>query len=278
VKNCNVLGGFMEKFYQYIESSLPNNSSDKILYKFKMKTLEEMTNRANELTSRGLKDENVLSDLIISEHKNIAQDFATYKEEKTLKTKRKRFAIANIIGSVTYIFVLIILFLGISFSTQQWGTTWVIVVDGILLWVSYLLLLGVNRVIDMKKMFHFIARILLAMSVVVLSVAIFIFMMAVLHIPNSWVVVFGGLFAMFLADGLFASLTKQRLAIISWLAYIPAMSAMLYVILGALKILKWSVGWVIIPLSLIVDLIIIIAVIKVNTSYKEEVVDSWQEN
>lgn len=268
----------MEKFYQYIESSLPNNSSDKILYKFKMKTLEEMTNRANELTSRGLKDENVLSDLIISEHKNIAQDFATYKEEKTLKTKRKRFAIANIIGSVTYIFVLIILFLGISFSTQQWGTTWVIVVDGILLWVSYLLLLGVNRVIDMKKMFHFIARILLAMSVVVLSVAIFIFMMAVLHIPNSWVVVFGGLFAMFLADGLFASLTKQRLAIISWLAYIPAMSAMLYVILGALKILKWSVGWVIIPLSLIVDLIIIIAVIKVNTSYKEEVVDSWQEN
>lgn len=268
----------MERFYQYIESSLPDKKGDKILYKFKMKTLDEMTQRANQLTARGLTDKDVISDLIVSEYKDIVEDYQKYEHEKKLKERRRKFAIGNVVGSVIYLFMLVICFLGISFSTKEWGTTWVMVVDGILLWVAYILTLGVNRIVDMKRVFHIFARILLAMDVVVISVAIFIFMMGVFHIPDSWVIVFGGLFAMFFADASFASITKQRLAIFSWLAYIPAMSTMLFVIIGALGFLPWKVAWVIIPLSLLVDLIVIIVKIKANTSYKEEVVDAWKEN
>lgn len=267
----------MENFYQYIERSLPNKPNDPVLYKYKKRVLDEMSNRANELSSRGLTDKRVIDDLIISEYEGIADDYKEYAQGKALKKKRKALLIGNILGSIVYIFMLIIVFLGIGFSTHYWHPAWVIIVDGVLLWVAYLLSLGINRVLDMKRIFHFIARILLAIAIVVLFVAIFIFLMAVMHVPHAWVLVFVGLFAMFLGDGLFASLTKQKLAIISWLMYIPAMSAMLFVILGGLSIVSWATGWIMIPLSLLLDAIIMYIAYKKNTSYKEEVVDTWQE-
>lgn len=268
----------MERFYEYIEKSLPDKNNDRILYKFKKETLDSMTARANELTARGLKDNDVISDLIISEYKDIVNVYKAYAVEKRKKERKRRFAIANVIGCVIYVLMLLIVFLGLSFSTGAWGTTWVIMVDGILLLISYLLTLGISRILEMKRVFHILARILLAINIVVISVAVFIFMMAVLHIPHSWVIVFGGLLAMFVADATFASATKQKLAIINWLAYIPAMSAMIFVIIGALSIVKWSVAWVIIPLSLVLDLIIMLISISRNNRYDEEVIDTWKEN
>lgn len=268
----------MERFYQYIDSALPDRGGNKFLYKFKRETLDSMTQRANELTARGLRDEDVISDLIISEYSGIVDDYQKYEYEKRQKEFRKKFTIGNIIGSVVYLLTLVVCFLGIGMSTHIWHPTWVIVVDGVLIWTAYLLTLGVARVIEMKRIFHIIARVLLGMDIVVMSVALFIFMMAVLRIPNTWVVVIGGILAMFLADATFASVTKQRLAILNWLVYIPAMSTMLYIILAGLSIVSWLGGWVLIPLSLVLDLIIIIAAVKINTSYKEEVVDTWNEN
>lgn len=116
------------------------------------------------------------------------------------------------------------------------------------------------------------------MEVVIIAVIVFIFLLGIFHTPHAWVTIFVGLFLMFFADGLFATLTKQKLAIFYWLAYIPAMAAMLYIILGGLNLLAWAAGWVIVPLSLLIDLIIIIMVIHKNTSYDEEVVDAWKEN
>lgn len=268
----------MEKFYQYIDSSLPDDSGNKLLYKFKRKTLDEMTERANQLTARGLKDKNVISDLVISEYSNIKADYHAFATKEIEADRRKRFTIANIVGSIAYIFILIICYLGISMVTHKWSMTWVMVVDGILIWVSYLLTLGINRVLELKRIFHIFARIMLAMEIVIISVIIFIFLLGIFHTPHAWVTIFVGLFLMFLADGLFASLTKQKMAIFYWLAYIPAMAAMLYIILGGLNLLSWTVGWIIVPLSVLIDLIVIIVVIHKNTSYDQEVVDAWKEN
>lgn len=268
----------MEKFYQYIENALPNKGNSKTLYKFKKETLDSMFARANELTSRGLTDDNVLTDIIISEYGDIVEDYKKYEAEKKKKAFRRRFLIGNIIGSFAYILTLLIVFLGVSFATHDWGHTWVIMVDGILIWVAYLLSIIIHRVLELKRIFHFIARILLAIDVMVLSVAVFIFCMAILHLELAWLIVFDGLLLMFLCDAIFVSVTKQRLAIINWLAYIPAMSALFYVILGATGAFSWNVGWVMIPLSFVLDLIITFVAIARNNRIKEEVVDEWKES
>ncbi len=271
-------GVSMEKFYQYIDSALPDSGRNKLIYKFKRKTVNEMTERANQLTARGLKDDSVISDLIINENSNLAAKYREYAYKETKAEKRKKSLIGNIAGSIAYLLILIICFIGISMMTQQWDKTWVMVVDGILLWVVYILTISINRILETKQIFHIFARVLLAMEIVIISVIIFIFMLGILNTPHSWVTIFVGLFLMFLSDGLFASLTKQKLAIFSWLGYIPAMAAMLYIILGGLGILAWSIGWLIIPLSLFIDLLVVIITINKNTSYKEEVDDGWKES
>ncbi|MBR2133195.1 MAG: hypothetical protein IJ851_00615 [Eubacterium sp.] len=268
----------MDRFYDYIESSLPKSSDDDYLYKFKKSTLEKMTARANELTARGLKDENVLYDLVIDENKDIIKEYQQYYVEKNEAKKRRRFALINVFGSLIYMLMLVVVYLGISFSTREWGMTWVIMVDGVLIWLSYILALLINKTAELKKVFHILARLLLAADVMVISVALFIFMIGVLHMPSSWVIIIAGIMLMFVADGIYASVSKQKLAIINWLLYIPAIGTMLFIIVCALHFVSWSTGWLIIPLSLLLDVLIMVVAIVKNNNAEREVIDSWQEN
>ena len=271
------MGYIMDSFIDYINSSLPNDDN-KTLYKFKRGILDEMTERANEVISRGINDRKVVSDLVISEYPNLSEDYKIFKEKDNSAAKSKRNLILNVVGSLVYIISLIVIFLAVSFITQKWAMTWVIVVDGILLWVSYLLSLGVNKVVKLRRIFHPIARILLALDVMTFSVAIFIFALAILHIHLSWVIVICGIVAMFIADALFSVITKQKLAIFSCLAYIPVVATMVFIITGALGILHWSIGWIMITLSLFIDFAIIAVAIRRNFSYKSEEVDVWKES
>ena len=52
----------------------------------------------------------------------------------------------------------------------------------------------------------------------------------------------------------------------------------LFIFIGALSILPWGAAWIIIPLSLIVDVGIILSAIAKNKLEKMEVTDAWNEN
>ena len=267
----------MEQYINYLNEALPEHG-DSVLYKFKRKTLEDMTARAGEIASRGISNRKVIDDLVISEHSDLAAEFKEFSGKELSKYKTRRNIILNLVGSAIYLLLVVVAFLGVSFVTQRWDMTWAIVVDGVLLWVVYLLSLGVNKFASMKKIFHIFARMFLAGGVIVFFVAIFIGVVALTDIPRSWVLIFFGLIAMLVCDGAFAVLAKHKLAIITWLMYLPAISAFLYIIIGALGILKWSEGWIIIPLSLVIDLIIIFISIAKNSKEKMEVADVWSEN
>ncbi len=268
----------MEDFISYIENSLPKKDGDKILYKFKKKMLDEMTQRANEITARGLKDQSVVNDLIISEYPNLDLEYNEFYKKETSSNKTKRQIVLNTVGSIIFIFVLLIVFLSVSFLTQAWAQTWVIMVDGILLWVAYLLSLVVKKFTSMRKIFHIIARLFLAGTVMVTTVAVFLFSLIILQIPHSWLFIIGGIASMFVADSLYITVTKQKLAILSYLAYIPATTAMIYIILGVLSIIPWSPGWLMIPLSLIIDAVIIAVRVAKNAKIAQEVSKQWNED
>lgn len=268
----------MQQYINYINSALPDKPGDKLLFKFKRKVLDEMNSRAIEVSSRGIQNQKVVDDLVMSEHPDLKEEYATYymKESSTIKTKRK--VIANIIGSAVYILALVVLFLGVSFATHAWSMTWAIIVDGILLWTAYILFLGVNKFTSMKRIFHIFARICLAGAVIIIMVAIYLFTVAMFDLDKSWVLVIAGLALMFVSDGIYASAAKHRLAVITWIIYIPIISVFLFVIIGALGILAWKVAWIIIPLSLVVDLAVILIAIAKNKIDDLEVEDIWKEN
>ena len=268
----------MERFIDYINFSLPDVPGDEIMFKFKRKTLDEMDQRFAEVSKRGIDDQKVIEDLIISEHANLEKDYSEYREKQLKKRRAKRLLKGNVIGSVIFLLSLVGVYLLVSFATHAWNMTWAIVVDGVLLWVVYLLSIGVKVFASMRKIFHIFARIFLAGAVIVAMVAIYLLVVALSDLPHSWLIVIIGLIAMFVSDGVFAVAAKHRLAIISWLLYIPVIATFLFVIIGALSILPWGAAWIIIPLSLILDVVIIVSAIGKNKLEKMEVEDAWNEN
>ena len=175
----------MEKFFDYIDSSLPDNPQDKNMYKYKRALLDEMESRAFELEKRGLTDENVVADLVIGEHPDLKEDYNRYLLDLNAKDKCRRFIISNIVGSIGYILAIVVLYLLFSKSTHLWSMTWAFLVDGILLWLVYLLSIGVRSFSKKKRAFHIIARICLFAAVMLLSVALLLLFIAVIKPPHS---------------------------------------------------------------------------------------------
>lgn len=148
----------MEKFFDYIDSSLPDNPQDKNMYKYKRALLDEMESRAFELEKRGLTDENVVADLVIGEHPDLKEDYNRYLLDLNAKDKCRRFIISNIVGSIGYILAIVVLYLLFSKSTHLWSMTWAFLVDGILLWLVYLLSIGVRSFQKEKGVSHHCAN------------------------------------------------------------------------------------------------------------------------
>lgn len=268
----------MERFIDYINSSLPDMPGDDVLFSFKRKTLDEMNQRAAEVSTRGVDNRKVIEDLIVSEHPDLMNEYAAYRTMQLKIRRSKKFAKRNIIGSVIYLLSLIAVYLLVSFATHAWAVTWAIIVDGVLFWVVYLLSVGVKAFTSMRRIFHVFARICLAGAVIVAMVAIYLFVVAIADLPHGWLIVIVGLIMMFVADGAFAVIAKHRLAIISWLIYIPVIATFVFILIGALSIVPWGAAWIIIPLSLIIDVVIVVAAIGKNKLERMEVADAWNEN
>lgn len=268
----------MEQFIKYIDSELPPQKNNELLYKFKRSVLDEMNLRYSEVMKRGITNTKVITDLVISEYPDLKSDFEKFSLQQGAKAKSKRKLILNFAGSLIYILCLIIAFLGISFVTRKWSYTWLIIVDGILLWVSYILHISMKKVLTFKKIFHIFARLIFAGELMILSVAIFLFVLKFTGNPLSWLIVIAGVAAMFIGDSALAVAAKRRLAIMNILISIPVVATMLYIILSAAAITAWHTGWLLIIFSLILDFVIISATIYKNKKQKQEVIDTWQES
>ena len=273
----------MEQFIKFIDNQLPDQSGNEILFKFKRKLLEEMNQRYLEVSRRGISNQRVISDLVISEHTDLRKEYNEFYVVETAAQRTRKNIIMNVVGSVLYILCIIIMFLGISFmygamGVSVWGKTWLIVVDGILIWVAYLLTIGVKKLTSLGRIFHLFARVCLGMEVMVVSVAVFLFTLVMIGYLKSWIILIAGIASIFIADAVYAFVTKRKLRFINYLFYIPAVAAMLYIILSAVGILMWNTGWMIIIFSLVLDFLVMFASFARNRQYKQEVVDTWKEN
>lgn len=267
----------MDKFIDYIESSMSGVPDGPFLYKFKRKTLDDMNARAAEVEARGLHDKNVLGDLIISEHPNLIADYKEFAIASKRKNVSKRRWLTNSIGSVLYLIILLCSYLGMSFSSHNWEKTWVFMVGGVLLWVVYLLSLFIIRISRMRQIFHIFARVMLAGSVMLLATVAFICSLEFFRFHGYWSIFVGGVAVALVADAIYATVTDKKLVMFNYLLYIPIIGAMIYIILGAVGAVDWSRGWLVIIFALVVDVAIAVSSVVKNSVEKWEVVNAWKE-
>ncbi len=257
----------MKDFIEYIETSCAGLPDNHITYLFKKKIFDEMTDRANEMTHAGLRDEKVLADLMADEYPDLPAQYEVWSTEYKKKKLAKTLRFVMGIGGVIFFIAIFIAYFEVSKATGAWDKTWLIIVGGIFAMIIFYTSFIIKRICRMRRLFHPIARFLLAMCVMLFSVFAFLFVLVMFELPATWPLIMAGIILMLLADIAFAFATKQKFRTVSTFVYMPVISTMLYIIFAASGVIGWATGWPVILLGLLADLIGIICIAVGNAKY-----------
>ncbi len=266
----------MKNFIEYIETSCADLKDNHMAYLYKKKILDEMTDRANEITHAGLKDEKVLADLIADEYPDLKGNFAKFEKEEKKRRLSKLLKVILPIGGLIFFISIFIAYFSISNATRAWDKTWLIIVGGIFAMIIFYTSFGINKLCHMRRIFHPIARVLIAGCVMLFTVFVFLFWLMMIPELVFWPILPGGIILALICDLIFAFTTKQKFRTISLFVYMPIIAIMLYIILAAYGIISWFAGGPIILLGLVADLIFILSIVVGNMKYfmyKQEVED-----
>lgn len=261
----------MNRFIEHIENSCKNLADNQSTFSYKKMVLDKMTKRADEIAGTGLKDEKVLADLMAEEFCDLEAD---YEKHEKLKRRKKLLKVGLPVGSLVFLILLLIAFFAVSSATGAWSKAWLIIVGGVFAVVIMWMSIAIAKLCTMRRVFHPIARVLIAGCA--LMFAVFMFLCFLMLMPELlvWPILPAGVIIALLADLAFAFVTKQKLRTISLFVYMPTISTMLYIILSAYRFVTWSAGWPIIFIGLAIDAAYIIYIIMSNMkyfTYKQEV-------
>ncbi len=257
----------MKNFIEYIEDSCKNIKDTQLSYKYKKNLLDEMTERANQVTAAGLRDEKVLADLMADEFPDIEENYYTYEKAEKKKARAKLLRAVFAICGVIFFIATFVTYFAVSKATGAWSTTWLIILAGIFSMVIFYTSFLIKRLYHWHRFLHPLARVLLAGCIMLFTVFVFLFVLMIVRPESSWPIVILGILIGFIADLIFAFASKQKFRTVSLFVYMPAMFTMLYIVLAGFHIITWGAGWPLIFLGLIVDLIIALTIALSNAKY-----------
>ena len=259
---------FMQKIIDYIEKSCSGLKDNQVTYYYKRKLLDGMSQRATEMIKAGLKDENVILDLIADEYGDIEKGYAQFLEERKKEQRKKLMKIAFPVGGLIFLIMTFIVYFAVSSHTSAWDKSWLIIVGNIFAMIIFYLSFAINKLCHMRRVFHPIARAVIIGCVMITMVFAFLFQLMML--PENfivWPILPAGVAIALVADLVFAYTTKQKFRTISFFVYMPVIATMLYIIFAAYGIVSWVAGWPIILLGLVVDLLYIVKIVMSNMKY-----------
>lgn len=248
----------MKKTLAYFDDAFKKLPDSKTAYRFKKEFIDEITDRANELTHRGIKDENVISDIIIGEHPDIIADFNSRIAAEKKKKRQKNSALLITVGVILYSLLVVVAFLLCLFVFRV-ENSWLVIQGGFTVLLIALGVFAIERLSRKQSVFHPVSRLILGICVMLSAFFVFMLLRFAAGAPHEWLAFLGGVIAMMAADVIYAVITGQRTAIIFALLYIPAVFALMYVILCTAGALSWHPGWLLILLGVVVDAAVIFA-------------------
>lgn len=257
----------MKDFIDYIEASCAKLPDNHITYLFKKKILDEMTDRANEMTHAGLRDEKVLADLMADEYPDLPGKYAVWSKEYKKKKLAKTLRLVMGLGGVIFFIAIFVAYFEVSKATGAWHQTWLIIVGGIFSMIIFYTSFIIKRICRMRRIFHPIARFLLAACVMLFSVFMFLFWLMMVPELVVWPILMGGIILMLVADTVFAYATKQKFRTVTAMLFMPIITTMLYIILAAYNVISWTGGWPLALLGFVTDLLYIIYIAVSNAKY-----------
>lgn len=258
----------MNTFIEYIEKSCKSLGDSRMTYLYKRSLLDKMEEREREIIRAGMKDSKVIADLVADEFGDLAKGFDAFVKQQKKKKRAQIMKYALPVGGLISLIIIFVCYFAVSKSTGAWDKSWLIIVGGIFALIIFYFSIAIKKLSTMRRIFHPVARALIAGCVMLASV--FTFLSALMAAEDriiTWPVVLAGIVVMLLADLAFAYITKQKFRTISFFVYMPVITTMLYVILASYNIITWIGGWPVILAGLGVDVIYILAVLAWNMKY-----------
>ena len=265
--NYNIGGVLMKSFIDYIETSCAKLPDNHVTYLYKKQILDEMTDRANEVTHSGLKDEKVIADLMADEYPNLEGNYKAWAKAYRKKKLAKTMRLVMGVGGVLFFILMFITYFEVSKATGDWKRSWLIIVGGIFAMIIFYTSFGIKRICKMRRIFHPIARLLIAGCVILFTVFMFLFWLMMVPELIVWPILMVGIILAFITDIIFAFATKQKFRTVTAMVYMPLIFTMLYIILSAYNVIGWFTGWPVILLGLVVDLVAILLIALGNAKY-----------
>lgn len=264
-------------YCEHIESIMKAYPNNTVNFIYKRRVLQDMTQRTKEVYNRGLKDEKVCHDLMLSEfsEKKILDGYHQYLED----LKEKKLIKYSPMAAAGIIILSILIFVVIGLLTDIWHPTWLIVEGTASCAVVSLMWIAVY-ILHRHRILYALSRALVAGSTMVLTQFAFLVLRIPFGIEKSYLIFLASLACMFIGDLILATLTKQRLVFINYLITIPIVFIFIYVIFGLLRFYTWEQGEIIIGIAFIIDILVALGMYLNNRRYahKPEVEDVWKEN
>ena len=250
----------MKNYTDFIDVTLSDFANDPdsahALEEFKKKRKSEMRNREMVLRKRGLSDDKVISDLIISENIDARHDFIK-EQRKSIEDKAEKTLFAlKILLSVVYYMAIGIFYILDSFYNDDWAHSWIIIAGGIVLYILILFL--------MPEKFHYKGRrkvpfnYAVTISVAVVATFVFLVMEIVYNMHYSGIIFSITGFFIFFFDSFIPILTGQKYGLWHSITSIPLAGACLYITLSLLKIIPWQTGWLLIIAGIAVSIVVFV--------------------
>lgn len=264
-----------ERMKRFLEEKFRQVTPTKGAMEFRKQTLKRMENYAQDLRVKGMEDEDLIFDMCVQElgdFDQVLKDFEANPLQEEMGNHRKVNYI--ILGVAAGIFAMVVAYLLLGVLAHLWHPGWLLLVGSALLGVAagFILLAvkcGKEAVKTKSNVKWILMRLCVVVVIVMFAVIIFLCWQILAPAPRfAWYTFLVMVNVMFLADTVIAFITKSKIAFWESLATLIVTVVMVYVMVGVAVPHFWHPGWMMFPIAVFIDLVLIFGKIWAKNSQK----------
>ena len=257
------------RFKKYLEEKFRTIKPTREAMEYREEVLSTLLDRTQDMKDHGVTDEDYIYNKCIEDLGDFDETLKMF-EQNRINLKKVALKTSQILLiALSAIFIVTVAFLTISLVTKEWSKTWLLEVGGIMLVIVGLILSNVPIIIKRKK--YLILRAEVSAILIIMFVIIYLALVVLLpqYVSRTWLIFFGMIVMVLFADcSLAYSFGHRNSAFVDLLLLIALLTTFLYVSLGLLGVITWSIYWILPVAGVAIDFLLI--VIKYCIWYKKK--------
>ena len=257
----------IDRFKRFLEREFKAIRPTQAAMEYREELLTQLLEKEQDLRIKGMTDDELIYEMCIDSLGDIRKNLEEFENRNVKVKNAKRTALIAVVITVLSVLVVISSYLIVSFAVPNaWSKSWLIIVGGLFAGV-----IGVAiflSVLFAKKKKYLPIRALVALSLVLLSVFVFLVLQILFGFNKSWLTFLVMVVLVLGVDAVIADVTGSKLRYVCYAIFIEVFAVMLYIILGITMGL-WHPYWIIIIAGLVVDVLFISIVLVVKNKKKK---------